>query len=429
MSCLTDDDESLHAGASDAQGILKEARLKRMRRTATCLLGAMMVLLLVSVVFQADYPWLTWLRAFAEAGAIGAIADWYAVVALFRRPLGLPIPHTAIIGRNQQRIAESLGSFVEENFLTPEVVIDRLSGHNTAKALAQWLVKPANSRAIADVVADSLPGLLDGINDADLARFLDRLVVPQLRTLDVSRVAGNILKVVTDGSRHQPLLDHGLETLELWLTNNAGMLKAKFSAVSRYTPAQLDAYIVNKFVEGIIALLHEVVANQDHELRRQFDEAIQHLIMQLQTSSIHRRIGKVLMRDCLRHFRNGRYSRVLLEHIRIRVTADAYREHSMVRSVTNGALVSFGASMRRSPALQQKLNVRWLNLAHTLVVRYRRQISALVTGVVKGWNAKEASRKIEAEIGRDLQYIRINGTFVGGIVGVLLHAATLLVSR
>ena len=115
MSCLTDDDESLHAGASDAQGILKEARLKRMRRTATCLLGAMMVLLLVSVVFQADYPWLTWLRAFAEAGAIGAIADWYAVVALFRRPLGLPIPHTAIIEQNQQRIAESLGSFCQSN--------------------------------------------------------------------------------------------------------------------------------------------------------------------------------------------------------------------------------------------------------------------------------------------------------------------------
>jgi uncharacterized membrane-anchored protein YjiN (DUF445 family) len=119
----------------------------------------------------------------------------------------------------------------------------------------------------------------------------------------------------------------------------------------------------------------------------------------------------------------------LLNHIRTRVTAEVYREQSIVRSVTTSVLVSLGESMRRSPALQQKLNAWWLNLAHKLVVRYRRQISALITGVVKGWDAREASRKIEGEIGRDLQYIRINGTFVGGIVGVLLHAATLLVSR
>ncbi|MGF6601273.1 uncharacterized membrane-anchored protein YjiN (DUF445 family) [Paraburkholderia sp. GAS448] len=429
MSCLTDNDKSLQALASDEGGIRKEARSRSMRRIATCLLGAMMALLLVCVVFQADYPWLAWPRAFAEAGAIGAIADWYAVVALFRHPFGLPIPHTAIIEQNHHRIAESLGSFVEENFLTPEVVIGKLSGHDTAKALAEWLVKPENGRAIADVVADSLSGLLDGIDDEDFARFLDRLVIPQLRTLDVSRVAGNILKVVTDGNRHQPLLDRGLEALELWLTNNAGMLKAKFSAASRYTPAQLDSYIVNKFVEGIIGLVHEVVANQDHELRRQFDEALQDLILQLQTSHIHRRFGKTLMRDCLRHFRNGRHASALLNHIRTRVTAEVYREQSIVRSVTTGVLASLGESMRRSPALQQKLNAWWLNLAHKLVVRYRRQISALITGVVKGWNATEASRKIEAEIGRDLQYIRINGTFVGGIVGVLLHAATLLVSR
>ena len=139
MSCLTDNDKSLQAVASDEHGIRKEARLRHMRRTATCLLGAMMALLPVCVVFQADYPWLAWPRAFAEAGVIGAIADWYAVVALFgiRR---FADPDTAIIEQNQHRIAEvSLGSFVEDNFLTPEVIIGRLSGHDTAKAMAEWL--------------------------------------------------------------------------------------------------------------------------------------------------------------------------------------------------------------------------------------------------------------------------------------------------
>ena len=207
---VADGDEGARRAAADVPEYQKTLRLKRMRRTATCLLAVLIALLLMSVVWQGEYPWLAWLRAFAEAGTVGAIADWYAVVALFRRPFGLPVPHTAIIPRNQQRIAESLGNFVEENFLTPELIIGKLSGHNAAQALAQWLAVPANSRAIADVVADSLPGLLNGIDEADVERFFERMVIPQLRTLDVSRAAGSVLKVLTDGGRHQPLLDHGL---------------------------------------------------------------------------------------------------------------------------------------------------------------------------------------------------------------------------
>jgi uncharacterized membrane-anchored protein YjiN (DUF445 family) len=413
---------------SDAREDRKAVRLKRMRRTATCLLGAMIALLFACAVYQADYPWMTWLRAFAEAGTVGAIADWYAVVALFRRPFGMPIPHTAIIAQNQQRIAESLGNFVEENFLTPELVTSRLRDHNASGALAEWLSEPANSRAIADVVADSLPGLLNGIDDADVTRFFDRSVM-LLRTLDVSRIAGNILKVVTEGGRHQPLLDRGLQALEQWLTVNMDLLKAKFSAASKYTPGRFDAYIVDKFVEGIVALLHEVVANEQHELRRQFDEAMQDLIIQLQTSAVHRRFGKGLMRDYVRHLRNVDYPRALLDQVRTRMTADVGRENSLVRAVAASLLASLGKGLRREPAIQHKLNAWWLDLAHTLVVRYRRQIPALITEVVKSWNAEEVSRKIEAEIGRDLQYIRINGTFVGGVVGVLLHATALLATR
>jgi uncharacterized membrane-anchored protein YjiN (DUF445 family) len=362
-----------------------------------------------------------------KAGTIGTIADWYAVVALFRRPFGLPIPHTAIIAQNQQRIAESLGNFVEQNFLTPEIVIGKLRDHNAAKAVANWLVHPANSRAIAESVAHSIPGLLNGLDDADAARFFERTAIPQLRTLDVSRLAGNILEIVTEGNRHQPFLDRGLQALERWLTANAGLLKAKFSEASRYTPAQLDAYIVDKFVGGIVVLLHEVVANPDHELRLQFDRAMQDLVVELQTSRGYRRIGKAWMRDCIRHLRKGDYYRALWDHIRTRVKAEVDRENSLVHSVTASVLVSLGKGLRDEPAIQNKLNTWWLDLAHTVVRRYRHQISALITEVVKSWDPEEVSQKIENEIGRDLQYIRINGTFIGGAVGVLLHAAVLLV--
>jgi uncharacterized membrane-anchored protein YjiN (DUF445 family) len=400
-----------------------------MRWAATCLLAGTIALLLVCVLYQSEYPWLAWLRSFAEAGTVGAIADWYAVVALFRHPFGLPIPHTAIIPRNQQRIADSLGHFVEENFLAPELITGRLKNHNAAKALSQLLAERANSEAVADAIVESLPGLLNAIDDEEGARLFDRIVIPRLRTLDVSRAAAHVLQILAEGDRHQPLVDRGLHALEQWLTDNSGLLKAKFSEASRYTPARLDAYIVERFVEGIVTLVHEVVDNQDHALRRQFDGALQDLVVQLQTSGAYRRFGKSLMRDCIRHFRNGDYYRLLLEHVRQHVIDDLGSRQPAARGVATALLVSLGKAIAGAPAIQHKLNVWWLDIAHSLVVRYRGQLPVLITEVVKSWNAQEVSRKIEAEIGRDLQYVRINGTLVGGMAGVLLHAAAFVVAR
>lgn len=403
-----------------------ELRLTCMRATASCLLAAMIGLLIVSIIFQRDYPALAWLRAFAEAGTVGAIADWYAVVALFRHPFGIPVPHTAIIPRNQARIADGLGSFVEQNFLTPEIVVDRLRGQNAAGAVAAWLVRPENSRLIACSVADSVPALLRSFDDQEVARFFERTVVPQLRTLDVSRLASNVLTILTKGDHHQPLLDHGLGALERWLVANSEVVKAKFSEASRYTPARFDAYIVSKFVEGIIALLHEAVANPEHELRQQFDAAVRELICKLQTSDDYRRVGKAWTRDCIRYLRQEDYYRILWERVRTCLIADIGSERSPIRDTVAAALASIGKSVLEDPGIQQKLNVWWLDLVRTVMLRYGRQISALITEVVQSWNAEEVGRKIEAEIGPDLQYIRINGTFVGGTVGVLLHAGALL---
>ncbi|MGF6539030.1 uncharacterized membrane-anchored protein YjiN (DUF445 family) [Paraburkholderia youngii] len=430
VSAMTDGEESPLNAADQALVERKTLRLKRMQRTATGLLAVVFAVLLACVFLQAKYPWLAglpWLRAFAEAGTVGAIADWYAVVALFRRPFGLPVPHSAIIPQNQQRIAESLGKFVEANFLAPELIIGRLSGHNAAQALAMWLAEPRNSRAVGDVVADSLPRLLNGIDDTQVEQFFERVVTPQLRTLDVSRAIGEVLEVLTEGNHHQPLLDRGLAGLEQWLAANVDLIKAKFSEASRYTPAPLDAYIVRKFVEGIVALLHEVAASPEHELRHQFDEAVQDLIVQLQRSPVYRRFGRSLMRDCLRHFRNEAYAQRLLDHVRARVIADVERDDSIVRGALAGVLATLGKSVSEESAIQHKLNAWWLELARELVVRYRHRLSALITDVVKGWNAQEVSSKIEAEIGRDLQYVRINGTLVGGMVGVFLHGLALVI--
>ncbi|TKC80215.1 DUF445 domain-containing protein [Trinickia terrae] len=400
-----------------------------MRTAATCLLAAMIALLLTCVVWQHAYPWLEWPRAFAEAATVGAIADWYAVVALFRHPCGIPVPHTAIIPRNQRRIAESLGSFVEENFLTPEIIVGRLSGYNAAEALARWLAVRENSAEIADMVAASLPRLLEGMDETDVEHLFERLVIPRLRELDVTRVASRLLNILTEGNRHQPLLDRGLIAVEAWLSGNLDLIKAKFSEASKYTPAPLDAYIVNKFVEGIVALIHEVVANPEHELRHQFDAAVKDFSDDLQTSAVYRRFGRLLLRDCIRHLEARDYYRVLLEHVRAHVLADLGGRRSVVREMLVGTFVAIGRGVAGEPSIQHKLNAWWLDIANLLVLRHRHQLSGLIADVVKGWDTKEVSGKLEAEIGRDLQYIRINGTFVGGTVGVLIHACVFFASR
>ena len=400
----------------------KADQLRRMQRLSTCLLGGMLVLLLVSASYQARYPWLEWIRAFAEAGAVGALADWYAVTALFRKPLGLPIPHTAIIPNNKDGIGESLGDFVEQNFLTPENIIAKLRQHNAAQALAEWLAAPGNSLEVAQAFADFVPDMLEGLNDKDVRQFFDRALTPQLMRINVSWLAGNTLAVLTENNRHQGLLDHALHALERWLVAKKNLIRVKFSKASRYTPGLLDDYIVNKFVQGIIALLHEVVDNPKHELRGQFDQTIRTLIRDLTNSSEYEEKGKVLMRQLVEHIQREDYYRLVWDDVKSRVKADLESEPSMIRGHIADVLVALGERLLDEPGVQEKLNVWWLETVFQVVLRYRHQISSLITEVVKSWDAEEVSRKVELEIGRDLQYIRINGTFVGGLVGLLLHA-------
>lgn len=398
-------------------------RLQRMQGLATSLLGAMLVLLGVSAAFQSGHPWLNWLRAFAEAGTVGAVADWYAVTALFRRPLGLPIPHTAIIPSNKDRIGESLGDFIENNFLTPKNIIARLRQHDAAQALAEWLARRSNSLAVAEAVTDFVPALLNGLEDEDVRRFLDRALTPQLLRLNVSRIAGNILTVLTQSRRHQVLLDRALFALERWLVANGGLIEARFSEESRYTPRVVDKYVVTKFVQGIVALLHEVAENPRHELREQFDRATQALIHDLINSEEYRQKGRALLERLVQHLRTEDFYRSVWEDVRSRVRADLGSDSSVITRHIAGALAVVGERLLDDPGVRQKLNGWWLEAVHKIAVRFRHQICVLITDVVKSWDAEEVSRKVELQIGKDLQYIRINGTLVGGAVGLVLHAA------
>jgi uncharacterized membrane-anchored protein YjiN (DUF445 family) len=399
---------------------LKLADLQRMQRLASSLLCAMVALLVVSAAFQHIYPWLHWVRAFAEAGTVGAFADLFAVVALFRHPLGLPIPHTAIIPTNKDRIAENLGLFIANHFLTKENVRRRFEANNTVLQFAQWLDDPATRRMASQFIIDRVPAILDAIDDEDAERLLQD-VVRRLGAIDVSPLAGRLLSFLTRDNRHQALFDRALRALEQWLVANQGVVNAKFSQASAYTPGFLDSYVVERLVAGTVSLLHEIAENPDHEIRATFHQFTVDLSRELESSADHRRRGQEMTRDIADRWVHSNDARFVWHAIKKRILGLLDNRETAERTC-EGLLAGVSDGLLKRPAVQRELNPWLLNALEALVSGQRHQLATLITSVVKSWSADQVARNVELEIGRDLQYIRINGTLVGGAVGLVLHA-------
>ena len=406
--------------------VAKLDNLRRMQRIALTLLLMMAALLAATSFTIAAHPWTAWLKAFAEAAVVGAVADWFAVVALFRRPLGLPIAHTAIIPNNKDRIGETLGRFVEENFLTPENVLRRLALVNFAKAGGGWLAEPANSDRVAVGICAIVPRVLTMFQDEDVTRFLTRTLLGELEKINLSRVTGEVLEVVTTGEQYQALFDDAVKGVERLISTNQALILEKFGEASKYTPGFFDRYVVDRFVRGIVRLLQEVIADPQHPLRTQFAESTRDLIEALKASPEMHARGAAIKEQIIEHLRTKPYYAALWNDIKNRILADVASDQSRLRGATSSLLNALGSGLVRDEAMQGKLN-QWLQGAlEALMLAHRHQISLLIADVVRSWDAREVSAKIELEIGKDLQYIRLNGTLVGGCVGVMLHLLAML---
>jgi uncharacterized membrane-anchored protein YjiN (DUF445 family) len=420
------DDTTPAPGSVSARALGKRRQLRRMRCLASTLLCASLGLLLFSVRYQPLWPWLHWLQAFAEASAIGAIADWYAVIALFRRPLGLPIPHTAIIPRSKDSIGRSLGEFVSQYLLTPEHVVRRLERYDTAGLLAGWFAVPANAATVAASLASFIPGFLRAPEDADIRRFFEHNIAPRLLELDVARIAGRALKLLVDAGLHRAVLDRALAAVDGWVVANEGLIRAKFAEASKFTPAALDAYIVRKFMEGVRGLVHDVATHPSHALRMQFDDALRGFIRALDESPEHRDLARAWLQRLLENYSSDEDFRRLRNRLATQVESDLTKPDSVLRQYALALIVALAQGVLGDRAVLDRLNGAWLRFARLATVQHRGQVSALIAEVLKSWDANEVGRKIELEIGSDLQFIRINGALVGGMVGVALHACTLL---
>ncbi|WP_442951933.1 DUF445 domain-containing protein [Orrella sp. JC864] len=417
----------------------KERELRRNQRRALFFLLASAALFLLTAFLPPGF-WVSGAKAVAEAALIGALADWFAVAALFHRigvpGLGLPIPfltrHTAIIPNNKARIADELASFVRDKFLDEQSLVQLIRQHDPASRLAAWLRARGNARRLSRHLAKAAAGMLALTGDARIQRLMAEALRALLRRLDLSQAAGSVLETLTKDGRHQQLLDEGMaqlvallrdaptraliaQSLVLWF-------KREYPTIEKLMPTSWAGRNGAELVASVLdKVLAEVARDPDHALRRKFDQALERLIARLRQDPSFIEQGEKLKRALAEGEAANRYVAALWQDWRQWLERDLAAEDSALRAGIAGMGLWLGRQLARSPALRQSLNEHLEGAARAVAPDFARFLARHISDTVKRWDTRELSRQIELDIGKDLQYIRINGTLVGGLIGMLLY--------
>jgi uncharacterized membrane-anchored protein YjiN (DUF445 family) len=351
------------------------------------------------------------------------MADWFAVTALFRQPLGLPIPHTAIVPRNKERIGEALGRFVEQNFASPEVVSSKLEGADMSGRLARWLSEPQRAEAIAGHVTRLVPQLLDSVDDRDVRHFVSGRLAHGAERIDLGPLLGEVVAMLTGENRHQVLLDKLLREADEYITANEPRIRERVRDNTAWLWQQLA--MDEKVADGVVAVLRESFAEigRDplHPLRLRLDQAIEKFASELASSSKYREeivihTRKLLDHPALRDYAAGVWhdiSRILREDA---LSPDSVLE-AWLRELTQAAT----QALLRNDDLRGRLN-NWMHeVAVEVVESHQHDVGVLIADTVRSWDTATVAARIERQVGEDLQYIRINGTLIGGLVGLAIY--------
>jgi uncharacterized membrane-anchored protein YjiN (DUF445 family) len=403
------------------------AELARTKRAATVLLALAFVTALIARATQHLHPALGFVAAFAEAATVGGLADWFAVVALFRRPLGLPIPHTAIIPANRHRIATSLGEFVQVHFLGAEVIAAKLRSIDFVDIVRRWLEVPRNSAGLAQTILRLLPQFTHAFEHSGAGKFALSFVRGQASRIDFAPFAADFIDLLISQGHHRQLFDAGLAGVAKLLSDK-GTLETIRAKIKEELPAlfnffRADAILLNRIVASTFALTEEIRTNPDHPLRAEFDAFLQKFARDL-------REKPQTYSQTIRDFADTIGSNPELGNILTKLFAglmEAIREGAresssqLTLSLTR-MLVEAGAGVEAEPHLKSYLNEAAATALATIVERRKSGISRFISDQVDSWDMKELISIIEVNAGRDLQYIRFNGTIIGGLAGLALHS-------
>ena len=412
--------------------------LARMKAVASGLLLMAAALYVTALELAHAQPvFAGYLKAFSEAAMVGAIADWFAVTALFRRPLGLPIPHTAIIPRNKARIGANLGEFICTHFLSREQVLAKVGEFDTAKRLAEWLSNPAHATAFSNLSLRLAGHSVGALRDERVSQFVRSTALARLEQVDLACISGQLLEVLTDDGRAQEVLEGVLDQIDLMMQSEATQKR-----IADLIAAELDILRFNifgkeisfsgvagtwtsdKLVKRISTVISEVNEDPEHELRKHFDEQLLALVAKLKDDPAFRLRASQLRAQLILHPALHSYLTGLVDSVVDWFEADIHSDQSTLRQQLNAGVLKLGEALSEDAAMQSWINEQVLALAGPMVERYRAQIGDYIRERIEQWNEEELVEQLEAHVGRDLQFIRINGTLVGGLVGVLIHVGT-----
>jgi uncharacterized membrane-anchored protein YjiN (DUF445 family) len=405
---------------------LRQHRHAVARRRATALLGAVTVAFIVVTAFGAHGTLLGYVQAGTEAAMVGGVADWFAVTALFRHPLGVPIPHTALIVERKDQFAATLGQFVQENFLNATVLTERIRTAGLAARLATWLSDEDNAARFAGHAADVVVTLAGTLRDEDVQGALTTEVVRAAAAIEVAPLAGRAVRVMIAGGHHQVLFNSLVTAADRYLETHYEDLRDRFeSEAPRWLPDMVYRRAYDRLHARLRERLAAMASDPDDEARQQFEDWIAGLPERLQTSPELLERGESIKRDLLASEALRDWTSWLWKNAKETLRTQAADPESELRRRLAAALAMSGRRLGKDQALQDSLSRVLESGARRLADQFHDELAGLVTGTIQRWDASETSTQLELLLGRDLQFIRINGTVVGAGVGLALHAIAL----
>ena len=402
----------------------QRTELRRMKIVATAMLVLAAIVFIVARANQEGNTWVGYVRATAEAAMVGALADWFAVTALFKHPLGIPIPHTAIVPKRKNEIGEGLGDFVQSNFLTGDVVAEKLQSVEMSRRLGEWLREPENARSMVGEIAVVISAISEVLGDDDDVRnMIDTLVRDRLGRVPVAPILGRVIDAGMDGDHHHEVYNVVLKGGAQFLEDNRETFRLRLINESPWwVPEPVDDRVFEKIYSAVMAFLREVDDNPGHQLKRDVDVRSREFANRLRSDQRLIEQGEKLKHELLDHPEFQAWTKDLWSSLQ-RGFGEATREaDSELRRRIEEAIVALAQRLVDDADLQQKIDAWLQSIVVYLAEAGRTEIGALIANTVEGWDPNETADRIELQVGRDLQFIRINGTLVGGLAGFLIHA-------
>ncbi len=416
---------------ADGGDIARAAELRRIKALATLVLVGCVVVLVIAKMMERVHPGFGFLAAFAEAATIGGLADWYAVVALFRRPLGLPIPHTAIIQQNQHRIAEKLGEFIEVHFLSPLPVDAKLREVDFARFISDWLTDPKKSADLARFVLRLLPEALAAAETSGLKSFVTRRVIMQLQSVDLAPLAAGTLRGFIAEGRHKGMLDDLLQALHETL-NKPETLALLREKIRDELPTLLrlyraDKFLLNKIAASATSFFDEVRADPKHPFRGEVDRILLTLPDKLANDKAYADRLDGLKRDLLARPELATLANDIWANVKAFIDSNASGESNVLQHHLTNVFVEAGTQLAADSEMRAEINKGIVVVLRSFIADQKSGVSRFIADQVKSWNMNQLINLIEINIGKDLQYIRFNGALIGGLAGLALHTAEVFI--